>query len=141
MKRHAIATAAFLGLLLMSSLAPVYAQSLKFEVPFDFVAAQGTMPAGEYRVTPNQPSQGVVRLVNSKGSSAVICFAHAIQSSRPSNTAKLVFNRYGNQYFLSQVWSPGTDRGHALPPSKAEREIARNFSKPGKEILTASVKK
>jgi hypothetical protein len=141
MKRHAIATTAFLGLLLMSSLAPVYAQALKFEVPFDFVAAQGSMmPAGEYRVTPNQPTQGLVRLASSTGASAAICLAHAIQSSRPTDTAKLVFNRYGNQYFLSQVWSQGTDRGHVLPPSKAEREIAKTFSKPGKEILTASVK-
>jgi hypothetical protein len=140
MKRHAIATAAFLGLLLMSSLAPVYAESLKFEVPFDFVATQGTLPAGEYRVSPNEPAQGVVRLVSSTGASAAICLTHAIQSSRPSNTAKLIFNRYGNHYFLSQVWSPGTDRGQVLRPSKAEREIARTFSKPGKEILTASRK-
>jgi hypothetical protein len=142
MKRHAFATAAFLGLLLMSSLAPAYAQSLKFEVPFDFVAAQGTMmPAGEYRVTPNQPTQGLVRLVSSTGASAAICLTHSIQSSRPSDTAKLVFNRYGTQYFLSQVWSQGNNLGHALPPSKAEREIAKTFSKSGKEILTASVKK
>jgi hypothetical protein len=137
MKRHAFATAAFLGLLLMPALAPLYGQSLNVEVPFDFVAAQGTMPAGEYRVTPNQPAQGMVRLISSKGSSAAICFAHAIQSSRPSDTSKLVFNRYGNQYFLSQVWSEGSDYGRGLPPSKAEREIARSFSKPEKEILTA----
>jgi len=138
MKRHAFATAAFLGLLLMSSLAPAHAQSLKFEVPFDFVAAQGTMPAGEYRVTPNQPAQNVVRLVSSKGSSAAICLTSAIQSTHPSDTAKLVFNRYGNHYFLSQVWTLGSDRGHVLRPTKAEREIAKAFSKPGKEILTAS---
>lgn len=138
MKRHAFATVAFLGLLLMPALAPVYAQSLRFEVPFDFVAAQGTMPAGEYRVSPNQPTQGVIRLVNSKGSSAAICLASAIQSSHPTNTAKLVFNRYGNRYFLSQVWSQGSDRGQVLRPTKAEREIAKTFSKPGKEILTAS---
>ena len=141
MKRHALATAAFLGLLLMPALVPLYAQSLKFEVPFDFVAAQGTMPAGEYRVSPNEPAQGVVRLISSKGSSAAICLTHAIQSNRPSTTAKLVFNRYGDQYLLSQVWSQGTDVGHVLRPSKAEREIARTFSKTGKEILTASMKK
>ena len=137
MKRHAFATAAFLGLLLLPTLAPLYGQSLKVEVPFDFVAAQGTMPAGEYSVTPNQPVQGMVRLTSSKGSSAAICFTHAIQSSRPSNTSKLVFNRYGDKYFLSQVWSEGSDHGRVLPPSKAEREIARTFSKPEKEILTA----
>ena len=140
MKRHAFVTAAVLGLLLMPALAPVYAQSLKFEVPFDFVAAQATMPAGEYRVSQNEPAQGMVRLISSKGSSAAICLTQGIQSNRPSNTAKLIFNRYGNHYFLSQVWSQGTDRGQVLRPSKAEREIAKTFSKPGKEILTASTK-
>ena len=140
MKRHAFVTAAVLGLLLMPALAPVYAQSLKVEVPFEFVAEQATLPAGEYRVSQNEPSQGMVRLVSSNGSSAAVCFTHAIQSNRPSNTAKLIFNRYGNHYFLSQVWSLGTDRGQVLRPSKAEREIAKTFSKPAKEILTASTK-
>jgi hypothetical protein len=140
MKRHAFATAAFLGLLLMPALAPLYAESLRFEVPFDFVAAQGTMPAGEYRVSTNEPVQGMVRLVSSKGSSAAICFTHGVQSIHPSNTSKLIFNRYGDHYFLAQVWSQGNNLGRLLPPSKAEREIARTFSKPGKEILTASTK-
>ena len=140
MKRHTFVTAAFLGLLLMPALAPLYAESLKVEVPFDFVAAQATLPAGEYRVSQNVPAQGMVRLVSSNGSSAAICLTQGIQSNRPSSTAKLIFNRYGSQYFLSQVWSEGNDRGHVLRPSKAEREIARTFSKPAKEILTASTK-
>lgn len=140
MKRHTSITVAFLGLLLSPALAPVYAETMKFDVPFGFVAGQATLPAGEYQLSRNEPVQGAVRLVSSKGSSAAICLTHGIQSSRPSGTAKLIFNRYGNLYFLSQVWSQGDDRGQVLPPSKAEREIARSFSKPGKEILTASRK-
>lgn len=139
MKRQAFVTAAFLGLLLMPTLVPAYAESIKFEVPFDFVAAEATLPAGEYRVSSNEPAQGVVRLVSSKGSSAAICLTNAIQSTRPSDNSKLVFNRYGNHYFLSQVWSLGNTMGQTLRPSKAEREIARTF-KAGKEILTASAK-
>jgi hypothetical protein len=140
MKRNMFVTAAFLGLLLMSALAPLYAESLKVEVPFGFMAAQATLPAGEYQVSSNEAAQGMVRLVSSKGSSVAVCFTNAIQSNRPSGTAKLIFNRYGNHYFLSQVWSEGNDRGHLLRPSKAEREIARTFSKPAQEILTASTK-
>ena len=138
MNRHAFVATAILGMLLMPQLAPVYAQSMKFEVPFDFVAAQTTLPAGEYRISESQPAQGVLRLVSSKGNSATMCLTQAIESGRPSNTTKLVFNRYGNHYFLSQVWAIGSNHGRVLPPSKAEREIARSFSKPGKEILTAA---
>jgi hypothetical protein len=137
MKRHAFVTA-LLGLVLTPALAPLYGQSIKVEIPFDFVAEKATLPAGEYSVSRNQPAQGMVRLVNSKGQGAM-CLAGGIQANRPSNTTKLVFNRYGSHYFLSQVWAQGNDRGHLLKPSKAEREIARTF-KPGTEILTASTK-
>ena len=136
MKRHAF-VATILGLLLMPTLPQLHAQSLKFEVPFDFVAAGTTLPAGEYRVGPNQPVSGVVRLINSNGSGSAMCLAQATQSDQPINKPKLVFNRYGDLYFLSEVWSQGNNLGQKLPPSKAEREIARTFSKPTKEILTA----
>jgi hypothetical protein len=33
----------------------------------------------------------------------------------------LRFNRYGDRYFLSQVWT-GTDQGQELARSQAERE-------------------
>ena len=137
MKRHTFFIA-FLGLFLTPALAPLYGQSMKVEIPFDFVAAQATLAAGEYSVSRNSPAQGMVRLVNSQGETAV-CLAGAIQAGRPSTTTKLVFNRYGSHYFLSQVWMVGDDQGHLLRPSKAEREIARTF-KPGTEILTASTK-
>jgi hypothetical protein len=137
MKRDGFVVATFLGLLLVHAVAPAYAQAIKVEIPFDFVAAKATLPAGEYRVDPNQPTQGMLRLVSSKGSAA-ICFTQGIESAQPSNSTKLVFNRYGNHYFLSQVWSVGNNLGRVLPPSQAEREIARSFSKPEKEILTAS---
>jgi len=140
MRKHTLATIAFLGLLLLPALAPVYAESMKFEVPFGFVAGQATLPAGEYQLSRNEPVQGAVRLISSNGSSAAMCLTHGIQSNRPSGTTKLIFNRYGSHYFLSQVWSEGNDLGQVLRPSKAEREIARTFSKPGKEILTASKK-
>jgi hypothetical protein len=68
-----------------------------------------------------------------------MCLAGGIQANRPSNTTKLVFNRYGSHYFLSQVWALGDSTGQLLKPSRAEREIARTF-KPSTEILTASTK-
>jgi hypothetical protein len=61
----------------------------------------------------------------------------SVTSASTNDNGKLVFNRYGNQYFLSQVWAAGSDSGHQLRPSKAEREIAKNASKPKVEVLTA----
>jgi hypothetical protein len=43
--------------------------------------------------------------------------------------ARLVFNKYGDTYFLSQVWSSGYAQGSALYQSKTERELARTTAK------------
>ena len=47
---------------------------------------------------------------------------------------KLVFNRYGDQFFLSQVWMAGRTDGQELIKTRRERllqrEIARGSGKP-----------
>ena len=39
--------------------------------------------------------------------------------------ATLLFHRYGDQYFLSQVWPAGGSTGRLLPKSRAERDAER----------------
>jgi hypothetical protein len=50
---------------------------------------------------------------------------HQIGSYAARNEpSKLVFNKYGDKYFLSSVWMPGRGVGNALPTSKTESETA-----------------
>ena len=42
---------------------------------------------------------------------------------------KFVFRRYGEKYFLAQVWM-GELVGREIPKSKTERQIARNAAEP-----------
>jgi hypothetical protein len=37
---------------------------------------------------------------------------------------KLVFHQHGNEYFLSEDWTPGSKSGRQLPTSGHERELA-----------------
>jgi hypothetical protein len=39
---------------------------------------------------------------------------------------KLVFHRYGDRYFLSQVWGTDQSTGSQLQKTAQERELARN---------------
>jgi hypothetical protein len=48
-----------------------------------------------------------------------------LHAAKPLEKGKLVFNRYEDRYFLSQVWAASRSNGYALRKSKAEREIAR----------------
>jgi hypothetical protein len=53
--------------------------------------------------------------------SAAMVLSHNIRPATRDTTGKLIFNRYGNEYFLSQVWTPAMG-GVGLPKSKLEKE-------------------
>jgi hypothetical protein len=52
--------------------------------------------------------------------------------------ARLVFHRYGNQYFLHQVWTTDLDSGRELPASKQERSLAKGPANSKRVIIAAS---
>lgn len=137
MKRQLTITLGMLGLLLVSTLAPLQAQSPQFNVPFDFTVGNAILPAGQYQVSKHSSAQGVVVVRGENGIGNAFSLCTAVQSPRVSEVAKLIFHRYGSQYFLSQVWEQGTDSGRQVFMSKAEREIAKNTAKPKSEVLTA----
>lgn len=105
-----------------------YSQSstpLVSNVPFEFYVGATVLPAGEYEVKPGIfPSAVLLRSANS--SAAVITLTNATQANRAPQEAKLVFNRYGNTYFLSEIWHAGINRGYQLRKTKTELEMARN---------------
>jgi hypothetical protein len=41
----------------------------------------------------------------------------------------LVFNRHGDQYFLSQIWEAGDSAGRELMTSREERQLERELAK------------
>jgi hypothetical protein len=93
---------------------------IKVNVPFNFVAGAKTLPAGEYQVQTERPN---VVLIQSKDSTSNmnLVIAHSAQNTQMNGVAALKFNRYGDRYFLSEIWT-GSDLGRQLPKSRAEKE-------------------
>jgi hypothetical protein len=78
------------------------------------------MQPGRYVVT--KAANGVLRIHDTEvANNQMFLAVHSIESKTP-NEAKLVFHRYGDTYFLAEVWN-GNDIGKELPKSKAEKEI------------------
>ena len=48
----------------------------------------------------------------------------------PSSNSRLVFHRYGNEYFLAEVWTAGQDVARNPLSSKKAMESASNGEKP-----------
>lgn len=136
MKRVVSTIAVVLGLVLLPALA-AQAQSVKVSVPFDFTAGLASLPAGDYTVGKPGIAQHVLQIQSTDGKCNAFVMTQSAETTKGKLEGKLVFNRYGNQYFLSQVWAPGNSIGHQLRMSKQERQIAKNAAKPKVEILTA----
>jgi hypothetical protein len=60
------------------------------------------------------------------GSELAMVNSYAVQANAASTSTKLIFHRYGDEYFLYQVWVQGESRGRELPPTKVEKELASN---------------
>jgi hypothetical protein len=131
MKRSALAIVLFASIAALG----LYAQSisLKANIPFEFHAGTLLMPAGEYNIN---HSNGVLVLRGSTGRSAVVMTA-AQSPATPENprAGKLVFNVYGDRYFLSKVWDPNVSTGRVLPKGKVEKELIAR----GTAVQTAGV--
>jgi hypothetical protein len=126
MKTHLIQTA-FAALALAAAGYAQSAQPLQGTVPFDFVAGRRTLTAGQYTVS--QPvNTSAVAFRSARGAPGVVVLTNRVESPGRQEIAKLVFHRYGDRYFLSEVW--GTeDSGSQLRKTVQERELAQDSRK------------
>ncbi len=93
-----------------------------------------TVAAGQYAIT-SQIGSPVVRLEGSKSYSVLSNPAGSVPGSQE---AKLVFHRYGDQYFLSRIATASAGRDFAM--SRTEREVKKTASAAGQhetEVLVA----
>ena len=125
-------------MLLVTLAASAQGQSLQYrvraDVPFDFTVGDKTLPAGKYSIGRTQRSDDLVLSVaDVRGRTKAIRLTSAAQTTHPKEKASLIFHRYGNQYFLFQVWPANGNVGRQFPQSaqeRAQRQIGKN-AEPG----------
>ena len=129
MKKQALKNFTVLNLLLMLTAVSVAAQSerSKIAIPFSFIVGQKTLPAGEYTVAPNRRDFDKVWLVQSgDGLTSCLFTTLPVRAHQTQEETKLVFHKYGDQYFLSQIWTPGGNTGRELFMPRLEQQLAKN---------------
>jgi len=125
MKTRALVMAAAIALTAMATTRVAQAQDgMAVNVPFDFVAGSKTLPAGEYTVKISAPTHSMILISRKDATTSAFINTNAAVSIDPQTESKLVFNRYGDSYFLSQVWSEGNTQGRQLVKTAREKEIA-----------------
>lgn len=130
-----ITKVSFLGaMVFVSAVTSAQGQSLAnritANIPFDFSVADKKLPSGKYRVgrARRDADDTVLSIADVDGRLRVLRSSHAVQMFSAKDNPTLVFHRYGNQYFLFQVWPAGETTGRQLYRSHAEREVQRSLA-------------
>ena len=102
---------------------------MKVNIPFAFSADNHTLPAGQYFVTTVTPERSIA-LVSADRKHTTIINDLLNYAGSPSADSRLVFNRYGDEYFLTQVWTKGDNVARNPMISKRQAEIAQSSGLP-----------
>jgi hypothetical protein len=123
MKRNLIGIFSLVALGMLFTATGSQAQSVaKADVPFAFQVGSKQLPAGCYRVLPEESS---IQIRNCNTSAAALS---AARTETGDGRSRLVFHRIGGQYFLSQVWSAGSAK--MIPVSRQEKQVSLASASP-----------
>jgi len=123
MKR--ITAIAFFALATLVSAGTAMAQdhSVKANVPFDFTVGNAHVPAGTYTIM-STGSPTTVELRSESGK--VHIFGTAYSSGKEPTSSSLVFDKYGDRYFLHEIrCSTVSTMNVDLPITKAEKSALK----------------
>ncbi len=122
MKRNFYGALAMLAAALIVSVPFVQAQSrVNANVPFAFSLQDKAMPAGNYEIIAQSGQALEVRNLETNHRQLLLRQI-AVQASK-EQSPKLVFHKYGDQYFLTQIWYGDSHYGVGFAESKREKEV------------------
>ena len=116
---------------------------LRANIPFAFHVGQASLPAGEYRISVVNPSSDrkVLRVSSLDGRSSAMVQVTTV-SGKEHDHAKLLFNRYGDQYVFAVAELAGEQTSFATLKTKSERALERNVGKTGlaKDVVAVNAR-
>src|ERR1044072_2476051 len=123
---------ALVVLSLLVTVSSAYAQTDRqtlVNIPFAFTVGEKAMPAGDYLIRRNRKDSDVVWVIQNKesGESALL-LTRSVYSNDTQESAKFVFRKYDDFYFLSEFWAAGTNTGRQIQVTDQERALAKSLA-------------
>ena len=99
---------------------------LDADIPFQFHVGTRELPAGKYRIhVLDEASHRIMEITSADGSaSALFQVEESDVNSAPTQSA-LIFNKYGDNYFLSKLYDEGNPSGSELIESRYEKQLSK----------------
>jgi hypothetical protein len=128
-----------IALVLASTLAAAGTSSaqdhqVKATVPFNFTVGDSTVPAGTYIISSSPNSPYLLSLQSWEKHVNILAMGQT-EDSNPKRANVLVFHKYGDQYFLSQIRSDGgASMNIDFSPTKAEKKARTQVEEAGRYV-------
>ena len=143
MKKQIMRIAALTLFVTTLAVASAHAQSSSSNqlvtIPFDFYVGAEKLPAGQYLVSA-ESSRTAMRIQRRDQSPGAYFSIRPVEGRKIQNQSKVVFHKYGEDYFLAQIWTAGRASGQELNRAerqrRLDREIANRVSKPESVAVT-----
>ena len=144
MKKKVFSVALTCGLLVLISAASAYAQlpgtAVRASIPFDFSVRGKILPAGVYEIRRiNDAPEGLVISSLNNRHERTIFETEPVGTNRTPSRGEIIFHRYGDSYFLSEIFAGDGEMGRELRPSRRERNLRNEMASNQTEPETVSL--
>jgi len=132
----------FIALVFALTLHPSKAQAqivgeIEANIPFQFHAGNVRLPAGRYFVhVLDNTDLTVMEITSADGSTSALFDVQGTQATSSPAKSELIFDKYGNRYFLAKLFDEGNPSGSQLVESRYEKRIS-HASAEGEEHVAA----
>ena len=95
------------------------------DIPFGFTV-RDTAPSGEYAIKRiDSVNPGTMQISNADGTQRLVFLVSNAEALKPPNQTKLIFDRVGDEYFLSEIFEIGNTSGVELKKSRVEQKLEK----------------
>jgi hypothetical protein len=133
MKRIAAIALFVASTLLTAGSAVAQDHRVKATVPFNFTVNNSWLPAGTYTIGSNASTPNVLS-IRDRAKSVHILTIGPTDPRDSEKVGKLVFHRYGNQYFLSEIRCGLASMNVHFPATKLEKKARTQTQEAGRRV-------
>jgi hypothetical protein len=100
--------------------------NLEVNIPFQFHAGNTKLPPGNYTIRMLDNSDlTVMEISSADGSTSALFQVQDAEANSTPAKSELIFNKYGNRYFLAKLFDEGNPNGSEVSKSSYEKKIGQ----------------
>jgi len=97
---------------------------LEVDVPFQFHAGNSKLPPGKYFIHVLDNSDlNIMEISSADGATSALFEVRGAEANSAPAKSELIFNKYGNRYFLAKLFDEGNPSGSVVLESRYEKRI------------------